>query len=132
MHEYGRRVVLMVWCFSVFFLSGFCAILYELVWLRLAMAQFGVTTALVSIVLSMFMAGLGVGSWVAGKLVNRHGEQLKSPPSGFTRPQNFLLACQPCSFLGNWPGGITCWRRWRSGLRLPRERTIWSRVPGSR
>jgi predicted membrane-bound spermidine synthase len=42
-------------------------VLYELVWLRLAMAQFGVTTAMVSIVLSVFMAGLGLGSWASGR-----------------------------------------------------------------
>jgi spermidine synthase len=56
----------MIWFFVFFAVSGFCSILYELVWLRLAMAQFGVTTPLVSIVLSMFMAGLGLGSWAAG------------------------------------------------------------------
>ena len=56
----------MNWVFLFFFVSGFCSILYELVWLRLAMAKFGVTTALVSIVLSVFMAGLGAGSWIAG------------------------------------------------------------------
>ena len=55
------------WYFAFFFVSGFCSILYELIWLRLAMAQFGVTTALVSIVLSSFMAGLGIGSWAAGR-----------------------------------------------------------------
>jgi spermidine synthase len=55
------------WYFVFFFISGFCSVLYELVWLRLAMAQFGVTTAMVSIVLSVFMAGLGLGSWLSGK-----------------------------------------------------------------
>ena len=35
------------------------------------MAQFGVTTAMVSIVLSVFMAGLGVGSWASGKWLGR-------------------------------------------------------------
>jgi len=55
------------WYFLFFFLSGFCSVLYELVWLRLAMAQFGVTTAMVSIVLSVFMAGLGLGSWASGR-----------------------------------------------------------------
>jgi predicted membrane-bound spermidine synthase len=60
------------WFFAFFFISGFCSILYELVWLRLSMAQFGVTTALVSIVLSMFMAGLGLGSWVSGRLLRRY------------------------------------------------------------
>jgi spermidine synthase len=46
----------MIWYFIFFFISGFCSVLYELVWLRLSMAQFGVTTAMVSIVLSVFMA----------------------------------------------------------------------------
>jgi spermidine synthase len=55
------------WFFIFFFVSGFCSVLYELIWLRLAMAQFGVTTAMVSIVLSVFMAGLGLGSWASGR-----------------------------------------------------------------
>src|SRR3974390_1913330 len=57
-----RIVREMFWFFIFFFISGFCSILYELVWLRLAMAEFGVTTALVSMVLSVFMGGLGGGS----------------------------------------------------------------------
>ena len=55
----------MAWFFFFFFVSGFCSVLYELIWLRLSMAQFGVTTALTSMVLSVFMAGLGLGSWLA-------------------------------------------------------------------
>ncbi len=43
----------MSWYFLFFLVSGFCSILYEIVWLRLSMAQFGVTSALVAIVLSM-------------------------------------------------------------------------------
>ena len=70
----------MGWFFGFFFLSGFCSILYELVWLRLTMAQFGVTTALTSIVLSMFMTGLGLGSWGAGTLTRRYGARLGFPP----------------------------------------------------
>ena len=61
----------MRWYFGFFVVSGFCSILYELVWLRLAMAQFAVTTALVSIVLSAFMVGLGLGSWGAGSYLRR-------------------------------------------------------------
>jgi spermidine synthase/predicted MFS family arabinose efflux permease len=67
----------MVWYFLFFFVSGFCSVLCELIWLRLSMAQFGVTTALTSIVLSVFMAGLGVGSWLAGALVERYGERIR-------------------------------------------------------
>src|SRR3984893_9864751 len=61
----------MRWYFGFFFVSGFCSILYELIWLRLAMARFSVTTALVSIVLSAFMVGLGLGSWAAGRYIGR-------------------------------------------------------------
>jgi predicted membrane-bound spermidine synthase len=70
----------MPWYFFFFFLSGFCSILYELVWLRLAMAQFGVTTAMVSIVLSAFMGGLGLGSWASGFLVRKYDERIQFPP----------------------------------------------------
>src|SRR2546428_4540916 len=64
----------MAWLFVFFFISGFCSILYELIWLRLAMADCGGTPAMVSTVLSMFMAGLGLGSWAGGRLARRwHG-----------------------------------------------------------
>jgi spermidine synthase len=69
----------MGWYFGLFFVSGFCSILYEIVWLRLSMAQFGVTSALVSIVLSMFMAGLGLGSWGSGYLLRRYETRLGIP-----------------------------------------------------
>ena len=67
----------MNWLFLFFCISGFCSILYEIIWLRLAMASFGVTSALVSIVLSVFMAGLGLGSWGSGHLIRRYGEKLR-------------------------------------------------------
>ena len=57
--------------FLFFFLSGFCSLVYQVVWLRVAMAGFGVTTPLVSIVLSWFMAGLALGSWAGGRIVRR-------------------------------------------------------------
>jgi spermidine synthase len=55
--------------FGFFFLSGFCSLVYQVVWLRAAMASFGVTTPMISIVLSIFMAGLALGSWAGGRLV---------------------------------------------------------------
>src|SRR5580704_14566703 len=69
----------MRWYFGFFFVSGFCSILYEIIWVRLAMAQFGVTTALVSIVLSAFMVGLGLGSWGSGYLTRRYGDRIRFP-----------------------------------------------------
>ena len=44
------------------------------------MAQFGVTSAMVSIVLSVFMAGLGLGSWASGTWIRRRGEKLGVSP----------------------------------------------------
>src|SRR5206468_8396700 len=61
----------MAWYFSFFVVSGFCSLVDEIVWLRLAMAAFGVTTPFISIVLSVFMGGLALGSWGAGKLSRR-------------------------------------------------------------
>src|SRR5208282_5656959 len=73
----------MRWYFGFFFVSGFCSILYELVWLRLAMAQFSVTTALVSIVLSVFMIGLGLGSWGAGRYIRSRSAGSGTPALRF-------------------------------------------------
>jgi spermidine synthase len=69
----------MSWLFLFFFVSGCCSIIYEIVWLRLAMAQFGVTTALTSIVLSTFMAGLGLGSWAVGHFIPMYASRIKFP-----------------------------------------------------
>src|SRR5208337_4403849 len=70
-HERYAPISDLRWYFVFFVVSGFCGLVYEIVWLRLAMASFGVTTALASIVISMFMAGLGLGSWGAGAFTRR-------------------------------------------------------------
>jgi spermidine synthase len=72
------QAVHIAWFFALFFVSGFCSILYEIIWLRLAMAKFGVTSGLLSIVLSMFMAGLGFGSWASGRLIRKYRVRLAS------------------------------------------------------
>src|ERR1700674_3542470 len=69
----------MHWYFIFFLISGFCSILYEIIWLRIAMAQFGVTTAMVSMVLSAFMVGLGLGSWGSGIVVRKYGARAQFP-----------------------------------------------------
>jgi len=50
-----------------FFLSGFCSLAYQVIWMRLAYASFGVTTPVMSVVVSVFMLGLGLGSWWGGQ-----------------------------------------------------------------
>jgi spermidine synthase len=69
----SRRSVL----FQLFFLSGFCGLVYQLIWTRLAFAAFGVITPVLSVVISIFMAGLSLGAWAGGRwigaLVRRTG-----------------------------------------------------------
>lgn len=83
----------MAWYFVFFFISGLCSIVYELVWLRLAMAQFGVTAALTSIVLSMFMGGLGLGSWLAGSAMREYGKRLTVHPLKLYGLTELLIGC---------------------------------------
>ena len=52
-------------------LSGICALVYQVLWLRLLALTFGVTTHAASTVLASFMGGLALGSFVAGRLADR-------------------------------------------------------------
>jgi spermidine synthase len=61
-----------------FVVSGLCALLCQVVWLRLAMASFGVTAAMVAIVLSVFMAGLALGNAIGGRVVERLGASTRT------------------------------------------------------
>ena len=81
----------MNWYFFFFFVSGFCGVLYELVWLRLSMAQFGVTTAMVSIVLSVFMAGMGLGAWASGKWPRGRGANSQTTALSFPALRYYAL-----------------------------------------
>jgi predicted membrane-bound spermidine synthase len=54
--------------FFLFFLSGFCSLLYQVIWVRMAFASFGVITPVLSVVLSVFMLGLGLGSIFGGRV----------------------------------------------------------------
>jgi len=51
--------------------SGFCALLYQTVWLRQFRLIFGASTAASAAVVAIFMAGLGIGGIVIGKRVER-------------------------------------------------------------
>ena len=57
----------------VFLLSGFSALLYQLVWQRALFAVYGIDIASVTVVVTAFMLGLGVGSLVGGHLSRRAG-----------------------------------------------------------
>ncbi len=55
----------------LFFVSGGCGLIYQIVWVRLFTPVIGNTVFSVSIVLAVFMAGLALGSRVFGRLIDR-------------------------------------------------------------
>jgi spermidine synthase len=64
----GSRRSVVVVCFL---LSGFTALLYQTVWMRLALAHFGVNASTVATVLTAFMLGGAVGAYLAGRWTAR-------------------------------------------------------------
>jgi spermidine synthase len=65
MNQFTRRVL-----FFLFFVSGFCSLVYQVVWTRMAFASFGIITPVLSVVLSVFMLGLAIGSWLGGRWIS--------------------------------------------------------------
>jgi spermidine synthase len=61
-----RRVI-----WGLFLLSGCAGLIYEVVWTRELVFVFGGTTYAVTTILVAFMSGLGLGSYVAGRLSHR-------------------------------------------------------------
>ena len=55
--------------FVLFFMSGFSGLVYQVVWVRLAFASFGIITPVLSMVVSVFMLGLSLGAWAGGRSV---------------------------------------------------------------
>ncbi len=78
--------------FLLFFCSGFCSLLYQVVWVRMAFAHFGVITPVLSVVLSVFMLGLGLGSWLGGRWARWSSSRLKISPAYFYGAAEFVIA----------------------------------------
>lgn len=57
----------------LFFASGACALIYEVAWARRLALLLGNTTFATSVILASFMAGLAIGSYAFGRLVDRKG-----------------------------------------------------------
>ena len=57
--------------FALFFCSGACGLIYEVLWCRQLGLIFGNTVHSLSAVLTAFMAGLALGSYVAGRVAHR-------------------------------------------------------------
>src|SRR6185436_8149791 len=72
---------------GLLFLSGFCALIYQTVWLRQFRLIFGASTYATGAVLAIFMAGLGAGSAILGKRADA-----KERPLAFYAHLELLIA----------------------------------------
>jgi len=63
-----QKVAHFRWLYPLFFLSGFPALLYQIVWQRALFAIYGVNIESVTVVVSAFMLGLGLGSLAGGRI----------------------------------------------------------------
>jgi predicted membrane-bound spermidine synthase len=59
------------WLIALFFVSGVAALIYQVCWQRLLFQTFGVDIESVTIIVSTFMLGLGVGALLGGQLSDR-------------------------------------------------------------
>jgi spermidine synthase len=57
--------------YAIFFLSGMCGLVYEVLWARTLGLVFGVTVYATSIVLAAYMSGLAAGSFYFGRFIDR-------------------------------------------------------------
>ncbi len=60
----------------LFFLSGFTALIYQMVWMRELILVFGASMFAISTLLTAFMGGLALGSWYFGKRAERYANPL--------------------------------------------------------
>ena len=67
----NRLTTLVLVCF---FLSGVTGLIYQILWTRMAVKLIGGAPFAVSIILTIFMAGLGLGSYIAGRILDRESE----------------------------------------------------------
>jgi len=61
---------------GLLFASGFCALVYQIGWLREFRLIFGASTAASAAVLAIFIGGLGFGGWLLGRRADTHAHPL--------------------------------------------------------
>lgn len=64
------------WLVVLFFCSGFAALIYQMVWQRTLFQAFGVNIESVTIIVSIFMFGLGIGALAGGTLSKKYPRHL--------------------------------------------------------
>ena len=60
----------------VFTLSGIAALIYQICWQRLLFTAFGVDIESITIIISVFMLGLGLGALAGGRLADKYPHKI--------------------------------------------------------
>lgn len=60
----------------IFFISGFSALIYQVSWQRLLFTNIGVDLSSITVVISVFMVGLGIGAYFGGRLADAFSQQV--------------------------------------------------------
>ena len=55
---------------AIFFISGFSALIYQVCWQRMLFTGFGVDLTSITMIVSVFMAGLGIGAFFGGRIAD--------------------------------------------------------------
>lgn len=79
--------------FCAFLISGFCGLLYQVVWIRMAYASFGIITPVMSVIISVFMLGLLIGSATGGYVVESLDRKLHISALQSYALAEFLIGC---------------------------------------
>lgn len=97
-----QRRAKLVWTLALFFFSGATSLVYEVLWTRRLSLTFGHTVLAVSTVLTVFMSGLALGSFLAGRWSDKERQRLDAEGSQ-GGPARFL------SLYGKLEIGIGIW-----------------------
>lgn len=61
---------------AIFFISGFSALIYQVSWQRLLFTGFGVDLTSITLIISVFMMGLGIGAFFGGRIADKFSQQI--------------------------------------------------------
>jgi len=113
-------------------LSGFCALSAEVIWTRWLSLLFGASTYTFSIILAVFLIGLGIGSGIGSLMA----KTLLNPRTAFGWCQllNVLAmawsACMMMSSLPYWPIEVRMAANIGLNFQLDFARGFWAALPG--
>lgn len=61
---------------GIFFISGLSALIYQVCWQRLLFTGFGVDLTSITVIVSVFMAGLGIGAFFGGRIADKFSKNI--------------------------------------------------------